>query len=43
MSCEILMTLLGRALAGNLPLTDENEEDDLDDADFEVEETGNDD
>jgi hypothetical protein len=27
-------------LAGNLPLTDENEEDDLDDADFEAEETG---
>jgi hypothetical protein len=30
----------GRALAGNLPLTDENDEDDLDDADFEAEETG---
>jgi hypothetical protein len=31
---------LGRALAGNLPLTDENDKDDLDDADFEAEETG---
>jgi len=37
------MTLLGRALAGNLPLTNKNEEDNLDDADFEVEEMGNDD
>ena len=41
MSYEILMVLSGRALAGNLPLTDENEEDDLDDADFEAEVTGN--
>lgn len=28
--------IIGRALAGNLPLTDENEED-LDEADFEAE------
>jgi hypothetical protein len=35
------MALLGRALAGNLPLTNENEEEDFNDADFEAEETGN--
>jgi len=40
MSCEILMPLSGRALAGNLPPADENEDEDLDDADFEAEETG---
>ena len=40
MSCEMLIALSGRALAGNLPLTDENEEADLDDADFEAAETG---
>ena len=38
MSCEILMALLGRALAGNLPLTYKNEEEE--EADFEAEETG---
>jgi hypothetical protein len=40
MSCKILMALLGRALAGNLPPADENEDKDLDDADFEAEEMG---
>ena len=40
MSCKMLIALLGRALAGNLPLTDKNEEADLDDADVEATETG---
>ena len=40
MSCEMLIALSGRVLVGNLPLTDENEEADLDDADFEAAETG---